>query len=120
MRRSRGAVAALLGVLATSACAPTCERTCKKLLDCGNLDSQRVSVAECEVSCTNQLGMYDGWIDEEELEQAFDDHRRCLVRTSCDAIEAGECYDDRLFQVGVEVTPPVTTPTGSLTGGSGL
>lgn len=88
--------------LAATACAPNCERTCRKLLDCGTLETDRVSVNECEASCTAQLTMFNGWQDEDELNEAFDEHRRCLVQSTCDQVEAGECYDERLFQVGVD------------------
>jgi hypothetical protein len=86
--------AALLG------CAPRCERTCKKLLKCEGLDSDRIALDECELSCRNQLSMFNGWKDEEKLEDAFADHRRCIVRSSCGEIAAGECYDPLLFSVG--------------------
>ena len=110
MRRS--SLVGVLGLLFASACTPTCERTCRKLLDCGTLDSERVSVPECEASCNAQLVMYDDWEDEDELNEAFDLHRECLVQSTCEQVEAGECYDERLFQVGVD---PATTATTSLT-----
>lgn len=82
-------------------CTPSCERTCRKLLKCGNLETDRVSVRECEANCEVQLGLYEGWDDEKELDKALDQHRRCLVRSTCEEIEAGECYDDRLYPVGL-------------------
>jgi len=102
------------------ACSPSCEQTCRKLLNCGNLDSQRVSLQECQASCNSQLRLFDGWQDEDELDQAFRDHRTCLMRSSCEEIDLGECYDERLFQL--DPTSPLDTGaapnpvTGSDTG----
>ena len=92
-----------------AACTPTCEQTCRKLLNCGNLDSQRVSLQECQASCNTQLRLYDGWQDEDELDAAFRDHRRCLMRSTCDDTALGECYDERLFQL--DPTTPLDTGT---------
>ena len=82
-------------------CTPSCERTCRKLLDCGSLETDRVSLVECRASCELQISQYEGWADEKELDKALDSHRRCLVRSTCGEIEAGECYDDRLYPVGL-------------------
>ena len=75
------------------------------------MDSDRVSVPECEASCTVQLTMFEDWEDEDELNDAFDEHRRCLVQSTCEQVEAGECYDERLFQVGVEDVTTVGATT---------
>lgn len=78
------------------ACGPTCERTCEKILRCDNLSSERVSVEECQESCSRQQVLYELWEDEVKQE-AFDDHKRCLVGSSCDEIADGVCYDEELF-----------------------
>ena len=107
MRRSS---ALALAALWLAGCTPTCERTCTKLLACGTLESDRVSVEECEASCIFQVNLYDEWLDEKVLDKAFDQHRRCLVRSSCEQIDAGECFDEVLFQVG---DGDVSTLTGT-------
>jgi len=96
---------ALVLAVALLGCAPRCERTCKKLLKCDGLDSDRVALAECETSCLNQLAMFEDWKDEDKLEDAFADHRRCIVQSTCDEIADGVCYDPLLFSVGDD---PVT------------
>lgn len=93
-------IASVLVLLAGAGCAPGCERTCKKVLKCEGLDADRVALEECETSCQTQLIMYDGWRDEDALEQAFTRHRRCIGTSTCEEIAAGECYEDRLFQLG--------------------
>jgi hypothetical protein len=77
-------------------CVPTCRATCDKTLRCGNLDSERVALAECVDMCQRQDVLYQQWQDEEKSE-AFDDHRRCVSSTSCDDIAEGECYDPLLW-----------------------
>lgn len=108
MRRSRLPLLVALALFA-SACTPTCERTCRKLLNCGTLETDRVSVNECEASCESQILLFEGWDDEQELDDAIDTHRRCVVQSTCEEIEAGECYDERLFPVGVPATETSTT-----------
>jgi hypothetical protein len=110
----------IVAALWLAGCTPTCERTCIKLLDCGTLESDRVSVEECEASCSYQISLYDEWLDERELDKAFDQHRRCLIRSSCEKIDAGECYDDVLFQVGeVDISTLGTSDTGNATTATG-
>jgi len=94
-----------LVAVALLGCSPRCERTCKKLLKCEGLDSDRVALDECELSCRNQLSLFEGWKDEDKLEDAFAEHRRCLIRSTCEEIADGECYDPLLFSVGED---PVT------------
>lgn len=96
------AAAALLPLLA--GCPPPCARTCKKVLKCGNLDSDRVSQLECEDSCQEQIRLYDAW-DDEEKQDLFSEHRRCLMDAECGAIASGTCYDgfEGLFVFGEAV-----------------
>jgi hypothetical protein len=84
------ATALLLALL--SGCAPPCGQVCRKVLDCG-LDSERVSRDECELSCTQEEQLYESW-DNPDIQAAYDDHRRCLLSSSCDEIAAGECYNE--------------------------
>jgi hypothetical protein len=77
-------------------CTPPCQDVCRKILDCGTLESQRVAVEECELSCEVQAALYADWEDEAK-EEAFDDHKRCLMQESCDDIAEGVCYDEDIF-----------------------
>lgn len=88
----------LIGVLLLLAagCAPPCQQVCRKVLDCGNLESDRIAFDECEQSCEAQQSLYATWEDEAK-EDAFDDHKRCLMQESCEAIDEGVCYDEAIF-----------------------
>ena len=91
-------------------CTPSCDRVCTKLLAC-DLDSDRVAQTECVDSCERQTGLYVAWEDEEKQE-AMDDHLSCLVREDCEDIADGECFDDRIFDVGVVAgTQPLQSDT---------
>ena len=85
----------LAAVIAGSGCAPSCEHTCRKVLAC-DLGTERIAQQECVDSCEAQDALYQSWDDEEKID-AFDDHRRCLVQSSCDEIADGACYDEDLF-----------------------
>ena len=61
------------------------------LFECGDLDSERVSFLECEDSCLRQDALYQQWEDERKQE-LFNDHKRCINRSSCEEIAQGECY----------------------------
>jgi hypothetical protein len=80
-------------VALAEACAPPCRQVCRKVLfECGDLGSERVALDECEVSCLRQEALYQEWEDERK-EELFDDHRRCIARSSCDELAEGVCYD---------------------------
>ena len=98
IRVTRIAECALLGLCfaALPACEPSCEQTCEKLLACDEVDSPRVSERECERACTTQEDLYLSW-DDVQLQEAFGDHKRCVMDEECDAIAEGVCYDERLF-----------------------
>ncbi len=85
-----------LVILLSASCAPPCSQVCRKILDCGNLDSERVAFEECELACEVQQTLYRQWEDEVK-EQAFNEHKRCLRSESCEDIEAGVCYDEEIF-----------------------
>jgi len=92
-------------------CAPTCDQVCRKtLFDC-ELSTERVALATCIDSCDRQLSLYqDRWQDE-ELVDAFAEHRRCLMRETCDDIADGLCYDERIFILEeAEPTGPLFDP----------
>ncbi|MEO0599873.1 MAG: hypothetical protein AAF211_00460 [Myxococcota bacterium] len=78
-------------------CAPTCDQVCRKtLFDC-DLSTERVALATCIDQCDRQRTLYEDQWENDQLAQAFDDHRRCLMRESCEAIADGECFDEDLF-----------------------
>ncbi len=75
------------------ACNWPCRAVCRKVLfECGDLGSERVALDECEVSCLRQEALYEEW-ENEEKQDLFDDHKRCVARSSCEEIADGECYD---------------------------
>jgi hypothetical protein len=89
-------------------CPPPCKQVCRKVLfECGDLDSERVALAECEDSCNRQEALYEQWEDERKQE-LFDDHKRCLNQSSCDEIADGVCYDgfEDLFVFDPDKTLP--------------
>jgi hypothetical protein len=90
-----GVVAALLAIVSTAGCEPTCAQSCRKVIGC-DLESQRVVQDECEAACVFQERLYDDWEDDTK-QAAFSDHKRCLARRSCDEIAAGDCYDPEIF-----------------------
>jgi hypothetical protein len=79
---------ALIGV---AACDPPCKRTCRKVLDCGNLSTDRLALDACIADCSQQELLYEEWEDERK-EELFTEHKRCLLDATCEEIEAGECY----------------------------
>ena len=72
---------AAVGAVA-SGCAPSCEKVCEKALDCDL--TARLNQVECEEACLEQ-------------EDAFADHRRCIVDATCEELEDGVCYDEDLY-----------------------
>lgn len=102
MRRSSLAWWLLAGAL--TACTPPCERTCRKLLACDNLETDRVSLVECQLSCEEEVRRVQTWDDAKFYEDLIGDQRRCLVQSTCEEIERGECYDERLAPVGIPAT----------------
>ncbi len=80
-------------------CAPTCDQVCRKtLFDC-DLSTERVALATCIDQCDRQRSLYQDQWENDELAAAFDEHRRCLMRESCEAIADQACFDETLFQV---------------------
>ena len=84
---------AALGVLllGVAACDPPCQRTCRKVLECGNLQTDRLALEACEQDCERQEQLYDDWEDEAK-QDLFKDHKRCLLDATCDEIADGECF----------------------------
>jgi len=78
------------------ACAPTCERTCKKILSCENIDAPSMNIDECTSACSAQQNVYEGWDDAQKIE-AFDDLKSCIVAEECDTVADGFCYDEDVY-----------------------
>lgn len=91
-------IAALLLLLA---CTPTCEQVCRKVLDCGYLGTERMSLRECEESCLAQEKLYDQWNDQ-SLEDGFNDSLECYQEQSCEALAQGACYDAEIWSYAPE------------------
>lgn len=99
MRGSMWGALALL--LAGTACEPTCKRTCRSLIAC-DLQSDRVTLDECEAACVFQERQYED-AEQDALRDRLAEHKRCVNRESCDDLAAGVCYDPDVFsfsQVG--------------------
>jgi hypothetical protein len=80
------------------ACTPTCEKTCKKILTCDELESPEMNQDECESSCNAQANLYEDVDDEDEtLQTAFDDLKSCIVDEACFDLSEGVCYDEDIF-----------------------
>lgn len=90
----------VLGAGLVGGCSPRCERVCDKLLECGEedvLQTDRFSHDECEQSCERQGDVFVGWEDEQEFQEAWDEHRACLIDAECGEIAEGVCFDERFF-----------------------
>ena len=79
-----------------SACDVGCEAACRKVLKCDGLETNEVTVGECNAECVRQSESYDDREDEAGAE-AFANHKNCLKRSTCDEILEGECYDPTVF-----------------------
>jgi hypothetical protein len=110
----------LVALAPLAACPPPCKQVCRKVLfDC-ELDTERVALEECQDACETQQQLYDVW-DDERLQDLFDDHRRCIGRSSCEEIADGACYDGfedlYVFAPGKELPPPATLTIEGVLGG---
>ena len=77
-------------------CEPTCKETCRKLLECEEVQTPRLALEDCTASCTVQGELYEDWQDT-QLRQSFADLKTCVVDNECDRIADGVCYDEELF-----------------------
>ena len=77
-------------------CHPTCKEVCNQLLDCDEVESFRVSEAECRAACLREEELYTDWQDLDALEIHYD-QRSCIVDASCEEIADGACYDEELY-----------------------
>ncbi len=86
----------VLVLLLVSACTPTCDEVCDKLVACEMEGTERMSAAECQESCASQQTLYDDWTDVEKRD-AFDVQLTCLNESECADVEAGACYDAEVW-----------------------
>jgi hypothetical protein len=77
-------------------CEPSCTKICKKLVECEDVDSPRVSWMECAESCGEQERLYEEWTDTQKRED-FSALKVCIRDSECSDIADGECYDEDLY-----------------------
>ena len=95
----RAHLIAIAVAAAVSGCAPSCERTCRHLLDCdAALDAETVALDQCEEQCIRTDALYESWEDDGDTKRvAFDEHRSCIVGATCGELADGACFDEELF-----------------------
>ncbi len=86
----------LISVVGLQACHPSCKSVCKKLLECEEVETWRVSLDECEESCKREEALYESWEDY-QVRDRFYDQLDCIVDEECQAVADGVCYDEELF-----------------------
>ena len=86
----------LIAIAPLAACEPSCKKTCKKLIECDNIETARTEVEECEASCEIQQEMFDDWEASDERER-FADLKKCIRSNECSDIADGVCYDEELY-----------------------
>lgn len=96
LRRAASRITAVLGVAAlASGCVPPCENVCNKLVfDCELQDD--VQHEGCTLACSRQVAAYEADADTEKRD-AFNDQRWCIAQNTCEDIQSGRCYDERIF-----------------------
>ncbi len=100
---------AITALLAVASCDPGCKRTCRKLLDCGNLDTDRLALNACEIDCEQQGLLFEAWEDDDKRELLVD-HKRCLVQSTCEEIADGVCYDGYEEIFAFDASPTSSEP----------
>jgi len=90
-------------VLISSACEPSCKQAGRNVLAC-DLESDRVTIDECEAACFFQERLYEDRQDD-ALRDRLADHKRCLNRESCDDLADGVCFDEGLFSFSPDANP---------------
>ncbi|MBM4391636.1 MAG: hypothetical protein FJ090_10985 [Deltaproteobacteria bacterium] len=79
-----------------SACTPSCEQVCEKLVACDNDGTERMPEAECTEACQEQQALYDDWTDVQKRD-ALDAELSCLYNATCDEVASGSCYDEDIW-----------------------
>ena len=57
-----------------------------------NLSTDRLALGACVEDCELQRQLYEDW-DDQEKQDLYVDHKRCLVGSTCEEIEDGVCYE---------------------------
>ena len=84
------------GLAVISGCEPSCRSTCNALLECDSVESDQVTIDDCEASCEVQDKLYEDWEDQ-ELVDAFVETKTCITSSTCEEIADGACYDDNVY-----------------------
>lgn len=96
MRAPTPALALAAAALLMSGCAPTCARTCRKLLDC-ELSTPGWGQQDCESACLEQENLYQTTWSDPELDEGWSELKTCIADEECGALEDGACYDERFY-----------------------
>lgn len=80
-------------------CAPTCGEVCGRLESCDLLGS--VTWIECRDTCDDKVRDLAAF-ESTALEVAFQEERRCIGGSSCEAIAEGTCFDPSTASYEVE------------------
>jgi len=83
-------------LMALIGCEPSCKKTCKKLLECDDIETARTEVEECQASCEIQQDLFDDWEATDERER-FKELKQCIRTNECADIASGTCYDEELY-----------------------
>lgn len=86
----------VLLIIVSVGCTPSCQDVCRKLVECEDLQTSRMSALECQEQCTLQDNRYSSW-DDTVKRDAFDDELTCLYDASCEEVAAGACYDEEVY-----------------------
>ena len=78
-----------------SGCTPTCNQVCDRLTAREQIEPDNLYSPLCEESCLTQDTLYRDWEDT-QLQQAFDEQRRCVMDSTCEQLADGACYDPQL------------------------
>ena len=87
----------LASTAALMGCEPSCAKTCKTLLACENIETEVTEAEECEASCLVQEEVYEELGEDSVEREAFKELKKCIRSSECEAIAAGECYDEEVY-----------------------
>ena len=95
---TKGWIASLLVVstLGIGACDKGCEATCRKVLSCDDLETNELTIGECNAECVRQTDYYE-LAEDEAGADALAAHKKCLNQSTCDEIVDGACYESTLY-----------------------
>lgn len=96
MLLSRLRFIAFLPAVLLSACQPTCEATCEKLLSCDEVDTPLVALQDCTDACLTQERLYEQWEDGQK-QTALTEYKTCVQESECSDIAEAVCYDEDIY-----------------------